>query len=46
MPTAVLTVHVAVMPGVTFGQRYAVDKLTEADAAQQKGFASWLGWDF
>jgi hypothetical protein len=33
-------------PGASFGQRYAVDKLDTADAAQQHGFQQWLGWKF
>ncbi|WP_310398099.1 PDZ domain-containing protein [Hymenobacter sp.] len=41
-----LTVHLAVMPGVTFGQRYAVDRLETATTAQQLGFQQWLGWEF
>ena len=41
-----LTVHLAALPGVTFGQRYAVDRLETADAAQQRGFQQWLGWEF
>ena len=40
-----LTVSLTVLPGVTFGQRYAVDKLETADAAQQRGFQQWLKWD-
>ena len=41
-----LTVTLAVTPGVSFGQRYAVDKLATADAAQQRGYQQWLGWEF
>ncbi|SFQ41962.1 M61 family metallopeptidase [Hymenobacter arizonensis] len=41
-----LTVTLAAMPGVSFGQRYAVSKLDTADTAQQEGFSKWLGWDF
>ena len=41
-----LTVHLAALPGVTFGQRYAVDRLETADEAQQRGFQQWLGWEF
>ena len=41
-----LTVSLAATPGVHFGQRYVVDKLATADAAQQRGFQQWLGWEF
>ena len=41
-----LTVSLAAVPGVSFGQRYAVGKLETADAAQQAGFSKWLGWIF
>ena len=41
-----LTVPLAAQPGVGFGQRYAVEKLETADAAQQRGFQQWLGWAF
>jgi predicted metalloprotease with PDZ domain len=41
-----LTVTLAAMPGITFGQRYTVDKMDVADAAQQQGFRQWLGWEF
>jgi predicted metalloprotease with PDZ domain len=41
-----LTVALAATPGVSFGQRYAIDKLETADAAQQRGFQQWLGWEF
>ncbi|WP_210521925.1 M61 family metallopeptidase [Hymenobacter terricola] len=41
-----LTVALAATPGVRFGQRYAIDKLATADAAQQRGFQQWLGWEF
>ncbi|WP_426058879.1 M61 family metallopeptidase [Hymenobacter sp. B1770] len=41
-----LTVTLAAMPGVSFGQRYAVNKLEVADTAQQEGFSKWIGWNF
>jgi predicted metalloprotease with PDZ domain len=41
-----LTVSLTAMPGVSFGQRYAVDKLEAAEPAQQEGFRKWLGWEF
>ncbi|GAB3314968.1 PDZ domain-containing protein [Hymenobacter humi] len=41
-----LTVSLAAMPGISFGQKYAVDQLETADAAQQEGFRNWLGWEF
>ncbi|MBF9236477.1 M61 family metallopeptidase [Hymenobacter sp. BT683] len=41
-----LTVHLAGRPGASFGQKYAIDQLETADAAQQAGFRNWLGWDF
>ncbi|MBF9221746.1 M61 family metallopeptidase [Hymenobacter ruricola] len=41
-----LTVPLAAVPGVGFGQRYAVSPLETAEAAQQRGFQQWLGWEF
>ena len=41
-----LPVRLVAQPGASFGQRYAVDKLDTADAAQQHGFQQWLGWKF
>ena len=41
-----LTVTLTATPGVRFGQHYAIDKLETADAAQQRGYQQWLGWDF
>jgi predicted metalloprotease with PDZ domain len=41
-----LTVTLAATPGVSFGQRYMIDKLETADASQQRGFQQWLGWEF
>jgi predicted metalloprotease with PDZ domain len=41
-----LTVNLQADPGHTFGSRYEVRKLREADAAQQQGFRQWLGWEF
>ena len=41
-----LTVRLAPLPGRSFGQRYAVDKLETADAAQQDAYRQWLGWEF
>ena len=40
------TVMLTTMPGAGFGQRYIVDKLETADAAQQQGFQQWLDWEF
>ena len=41
-----LTVVLAALPGARYGQRYAVERLETADAAQQHGFRQWLGWEF
>ena len=41
-----LTVQLNAAPGRSFGPRYEVRKLREADAAQQQGFRQWLGWEF
>ncbi|MBO2012077.1 M61 family metallopeptidase [Hymenobacter negativus] len=41
-----LTVTLTATPDVRFGQRYMVDQLETADAAQQRGFQQWLGWEF
>ncbi|GAC1374953.1 MAG: PDZ domain-containing protein [Hymenobacter sp.] len=41
-----LTVQLQAEPGNTFGPRYEVRRLPEADAAQQQGFRQWLGWEF
>jgi predicted metalloprotease with PDZ domain len=41
-----LTVQLNAEVGKTFGTRYEVCKLREADAAQQRGFQQWLGWEF
>ena len=41
-----LTVELSAAPGPTFGPRYTVEKLGEADAAQRQGFQQWLGWEF
>jgi predicted metalloprotease with PDZ domain len=41
-----LTVTLTALPGKSYGQRYAIDKLEKADTAQQEGFKKWLGWDF
>jgi len=40
------TVQLNAEPGQTFGTRYEVRHLREADAAQQQGFRQWLGWEF
>jgi predicted metalloprotease with PDZ domain len=40
------TVTLTALPGKSYGQRYAIDKLEKADTAQQEGFKKWLGWDF
>ena len=41
-----LTVQLNAEPGQSFGPRYEVRKLREADATQQQGFRQWLGWEF
>ena len=41
-----LTVTLAAQPGTGFGQHYMVAKMEAADAAQQRGFQQWLGWEF
>ena len=41
-----LTVALAALPGISFGQRYAVEKMETADATQQQGYQQWLGWEF
>lgn len=41
-----LTVQLNAEAGLSFGQRYEVRRLREADAAQQQGFRQWLGWEF
>ena len=41
-----LTVTLAAQPGAGFGQHYVVAKMEAADAAQQRGFQQWLGWEF
>ena len=41
-----LTVTLAAMPSNSFGQHYVVEKMKTADAAQQRGFQQWLGWEF
>jgi predicted metalloprotease with PDZ domain len=41
-----LTVTLAAAPGRSFGQRYAVEQVPGADAAQREGFAKWLGNNF
>ena len=41
-----LTVELAATPSTTFGPRYSINKLETADAAQQRGFQQWLGWEF
>ena len=41
-----LTMTLAVAPGIVFGPRYAVARLETADTAQQRGFQQWLGWEF
>ena len=41
-----LLVDLVAQPGVGFGPRYVVEKLAEADEAQQVGFKKWLGWEF
>ena len=41
-----LLVELTAEPGRTFGTRYTVEKLDEADAAQKAGFQKWLGWEF
>jgi predicted metalloprotease with PDZ domain len=41
-----LLVELATVPGVSFGPRYVVEKLAEADEAHKAGFQKWLGWEF
>jgi predicted metalloprotease with PDZ domain len=41
-----LTVPLAARPGISFGQKYVVEPLDTADAAQQNAYRHWLGWDF
>ncbi|MDQ2770375.1 MAG: M61 family peptidase [Bacteroidota bacterium] len=41
-----LTVQLNAAPGRSFGPRYEVRQLREADEAQQQGFRQWLEWDF
>ena len=41
-----ITVTLAAMPSNSFGQHYVVEKMKTADAAQQRGFQQWLGWEF
>jgi len=41
-----LTVQLNAAAGQTFGTRYEVRKLREADDAQQQAFRKWLGWEF
>jgi len=44
--TRLLTVRLSAVPDVHFGQRYVIDRLETADAAQRQGFQQWLGWAF
>ena len=44
--THLLSVQLNAAPGRSFGPRYEVHKLREAEAAQQQGFRQWLGWAF
>ncbi len=44
--TRLLTVRLSAVPDVHFGQRYVIDRLETADAAQRHGFQQWLGWAF
>ena len=41
-----LTVALAAAPGRSFGPRYAVAQLPDADTAQRAGFAKWLNHSF
>ncbi|AWM34618.1 M61 family metallopeptidase [Hymenobacter nivis] len=41
-----VTVTLTATKGTSYGPRYSVAKLSEADAAQREGFAKWLGWEF
>ncbi len=41
-----LTVTLAAQAGESFGQKYEIDQLPEADAAQRTGYKAWLGWEF
>lgn len=39
-----LVVELAALPAATFGIRYAVEILAEADETQKAGFQKWLNW--
>ena len=41
-----ITVQLNAEPSQSFGPRYEVRKLREADAMQKQGFRQWLGWEF
>jgi predicted metalloprotease with PDZ domain len=39
-------VELLAQPGAAYGVRYAIEKLVDADEAQQAGFQKWLGWPY
>jgi predicted metalloprotease with PDZ domain len=39
-------VELLAQPDAAYGVRYAIEKLTDADEAQQAGFQKWLGWPY
>jgi predicted metalloprotease with PDZ domain len=39
-------VELVAQPDATFGTRYMVEKLADADETQKAGFQKWLGWEF
>ncbi|MFD1470571.1 M61 family metallopeptidase [Hymenobacter caeli] len=41
-----VTATLTATAGTSYGPRYSVAKLAEADAAQREGFAKWLGREF
>lgn len=41
-----VTVTLTATASASYGPRYSVAKLAEADATQREGFAKWLGWEF
>ena len=41
-----LLLELAAQPAPTYGPRYTIEKLAEADEAQRAGFEKWLGWAF
>ena len=41
-----VTVTLTATASASYGPRYSVAKLADADATQREGFAKWLGWEF